>query len=213
MAALADQIHTLIAALIAARRRAGLSQRALGAKLGISQSHLSKIERAAVDPQASNLVEIARSLGLELMLVPKLLVPAVQALEREAIPDPRRAPGTVELDLTRLARHARELMPRFTDLHVLSEIASAADGLSIARLDESTAGEARALIDAAEKILERLRGHPRDRPTIELSTLGRHAAEALAPISHTLQDLRNAWTDRNAASPQRRAYRLDDSDA
>jgi len=81
---LADQIHPIVAALVSARQRAGLSQRALGAKVGISQSHLSKIERAAVDPQVSSLVEIARALGVELMLVPKQLVPAVQALEREA---------------------------------------------------------------------------------------------------------------------------------
>jgi len=210
---LVDQVYPLIAALIAARQRAGLSQRALGAKLGISQSHLSKIERAAVDPQMSSLVEIARVLGLELMLVPKQLIPAVQALEREAVPDQRRAPGKVEHDLTRLARHARELMHRFTDLTVLSEIASAAEELSIARLDESTAAEARSLIDAAETILERLRGHPRDRPTIELSAVGRNAAEALAPIARTIRDLRNAWTHRDTGSPQRQAYRLDNSDA
>jgi len=213
MGILADQIHPIVAALAAARQRAGLSQRALGAKLGISQSHLSKIERAAVDPQVSSLVEIARALGLELMFVPRQLVPAVQALEREAVPDPRRAPNTVDHDLTRLARHARELMHRFTDLRVLSEIASAAEELRIARLDESTAAEARSLIDAAEAILERLRGHPRDRPMIELSTVGWNATEALAPIVRTIRDLRNAWTHRDMGSPQRRAYRLDDSDA
>jgi transcriptional regulator with XRE-family HTH domain len=73
--------------LAAARRRAGLSQRELGGKVGVAQSHISKIERAAIDPQVSSLMELARALGLELMLVPTQLVPAVQALEREASPD------------------------------------------------------------------------------------------------------------------------------
>ena len=83
MTILPEQLQQIATALTAARRRAGLSQRALGAKLGISQSHLSKIERAAVDPQVSSLVEIARALRLELMFVPTQLVPAVQALQRD----------------------------------------------------------------------------------------------------------------------------------
>lgn len=70
--------------LATARREAKLSQRALGKKIGLAQSHVSKIERGTVDPQLSNLLEIARSLGLELMLVPKRLVPAVRALTRPA---------------------------------------------------------------------------------------------------------------------------------
>src|SRR5258708_8300464 len=213
MATLPERLHQIAATLTAARHRAGLSQRALGAKLGIAQSHLSKIERAAVDPQVSSLVEIARALGLELMFVPKQLVPAVQALQREAVPDPRPAPSTVDHHLTRLARHARELMNRFTDLRVLSEIASAADELRIARLDESSAAEARSSIDAAEMILERLRGHPRDRPTIEQSAVARNAAEALAPTVRTMRNLRNAWIHRDRGAPDLRAYRLDDYDA
>lgn len=213
MAILPEQLHQIVTTLTAARHRAGLSQRALGTKLGISQSHLSKIERAAVDPQVSSLVEIARALGLELMFVPQQLVPAVQALRREALPDPRRAPHTVDRDLTRFARHARELMNRFTDFRVLSEIASAADELRVARLDESSAAEARPSIDAAETILERLRAHPRDRPPIEKSAVARHAAEELAPIVRTMRNLRNAWTHRDSGSSQSRAYRLDDSDA
>jgi HTH-type transcriptional regulator / antitoxin HipB len=103
MAALPDQLRQIVATLIATRHRAGLSQRALGAKVGLAQSHISKIERAAVDPQVSNLLEIARALGLELMLIPTQLVPAVQALQREAARDSRRAPSAIDDDLTRPA--------------------------------------------------------------------------------------------------------------
>ena len=83
MTRMPDQLRPIVTALIAARRRAGLSQRVLSDKVGLAQSHISKIERAAVDPQISTLMEIARILGLELMLVPKQLVPAVQTLERD----------------------------------------------------------------------------------------------------------------------------------
>lgn len=74
----------VIAELATARREAQLSQRALGKKIGLAQSHVSKIERGGVDPQLSSLLEMARALGLELMLVPKRLVPAVRALGRPA---------------------------------------------------------------------------------------------------------------------------------
>lgn len=66
----------------AARKKMGLSQEALGRRVGIPQSHISKIEKGEVDLQASSLIEIARGLGLELMLVPRRLVDTVEWLER-----------------------------------------------------------------------------------------------------------------------------------
>ena|ERR1700722_9484074 len=83
MSLLPEQLHQIATMLIAARQGAGLSQRDLGAKVGLAQSHISKIERAAVDPQVSSVMQIGRALGLELMLVPKQLVPAVEALQRK----------------------------------------------------------------------------------------------------------------------------------
>ena len=68
--------------LKAARESKRLSQRALSKKVGLTQSHISKIENSAVDPQLSNLIELSRALGLEVMLVPQKLVPAVQSLVR-----------------------------------------------------------------------------------------------------------------------------------
>lgn len=208
-----EHLQQIASVFIAARQRAGLSQRALGAKVGLAQSHISKIERAAVDPQLSSLVEIARALGLEFMLIPTQLVPAVQALQREVAPDPRRTPSGIDDDLTRLARHARELLNRVPELRALSDLASAADDLRAARLDASTVEKARSSIDAAENILFHLRGHPRDRPTIEQTIVGRKAAEALAPLAHSMRTLRNEWIHRDWSSPQAPAYRLDDSNA
>ena len=68
--------------LKAARECKALSQRALGAKAGIPQSHISKIENGAVDLRLSSMVELARVLDLEVMLVPRRKLPAVRAIIR-----------------------------------------------------------------------------------------------------------------------------------
>lgn len=68
--------------LKAAREKKGLSQRALSEKAGVPQSHISKIENGAVDLRLSSLVELARVLDLELMLVPRKFVSAVQSIVR-----------------------------------------------------------------------------------------------------------------------------------
>jgi transcriptional regulator with XRE-family HTH domain len=203
----------LITALAAARRRVGLNQKALAARVGTDQSYVSKVERGAVDPQTSTLIELARALGLELMLVPRQLVPAVQALQREIAPDPRNAPSKIDQDLLRLSRHARALVRRYPTLPALSEVATAADELRIARVDESSSAHVRPLIDGAEAIISNLRRFPSDRPDIERSRVAADAAHGLIPITRTLKDLRNQWVHREAPSASLPAYRLGDDDA
>jgi transcriptional regulator with XRE-family HTH domain len=205
-----EKLGPIITALTAARHRGGLSQRALADKVGLAQSHISKIERGAVDPQISSLIEIARVLGLELSLVPTQLVPALGALIRETVPNPRELPSSLDAELTRLARRARALMKHFPDLKVLPGIALTADELRMARLDESTYAEAGSSIAAAHAIVDRLRDLSRGQPT---TVAVRHAAEPLDAIRQTLQRIRNAWTHRDTRSSQSPAYRLDNTDA
>ena len=73
-------LEHIVGALKVAREEKGLSQRELSARAGVPQAHISKIENAAVDLKLSSLVELARVLDLELMLVPRRLVPAVQTM-------------------------------------------------------------------------------------------------------------------------------------
>ena len=75
------QLQPIATLLKSARERKGLSQRALGKRVGLPQSHISKIENAAVDLQTTNLMQIARALDLELTLVPRATLPAVQSLQ------------------------------------------------------------------------------------------------------------------------------------
>lgn len=79
MTYLSDQIPK---SLKLARKSKGLSQRDLSARSGVPQSHISKIESGAVDLRVSSLVELARTLGLELVLVPRKDLPAVTAVMR-----------------------------------------------------------------------------------------------------------------------------------
>jgi transcriptional regulator with XRE-family HTH domain len=77
---------TIIEALKAARTRKGLSQRALSQLVGMPQSHISKIEAGQVDLQLSSLTELGRVLELELRLVPRKAVPAVDSVVRSVAP-------------------------------------------------------------------------------------------------------------------------------
>ena len=65
-----------------ARRQKGFSQAALASKVGLPQSHLSKIESGLVNLQISSLIELSRALELELMLIPRILVCTVESLQR-----------------------------------------------------------------------------------------------------------------------------------
>lgn len=65
-----------------ARITKALTQKELGQRVGLPQSHISKIEKGAVNLKLSSLVEIARALDLEIMLVPRGALPAVEGAVR-----------------------------------------------------------------------------------------------------------------------------------
>jgi hypothetical protein len=157
-------------------------------------------------------MELARALDLELMLVPRQLVPAVQALQREVAPDPRTAPSRIDQDLLRLSHDARGLMPRYPAIPALSEVATAADDVRIARIDESLAVMARPLIDSARAIINTLRKFTRDRRDVARSSEIKDATPRLKRITSALEDLRNQWVHRDTASAVLPAYRLGNDD-
>ena len=63
-----------------ARQDHGLTQRELGERLKLPQSHISKIERGKTDLRVSSLIEMARHLDLEVVLVPRRLLPALRTM-------------------------------------------------------------------------------------------------------------------------------------
>ncbi len=74
-------------ALIEAREKRGWSQRDLAGRLGIGQRHISGIESGKIVPRYDTLLEIVRMLDRDLIMVPRALVPLVQALVRDHLED------------------------------------------------------------------------------------------------------------------------------
>lgn len=73
-------LQALGSGLKQARIKKGLAQRALGNIVGLPQSHISKIEQGGVDLQLSSLSQLARALDLEVRLVPRAALPAIDGL-------------------------------------------------------------------------------------------------------------------------------------
>ncbi len=78
-------MNDIISKLKNARKALRISQVELGERIGLPQSHISKIESGKSDIQLSNLVQIARALDFELQLVPKKAIPAVQSIIRSTM--------------------------------------------------------------------------------------------------------------------------------
>lgn len=72
----------IIQQLKTARQARGMKQSELGKKLGLPQSHVSKIEQDTTDPRLSTISDMARILDQELVLVPRQLLPHVTSLLR-----------------------------------------------------------------------------------------------------------------------------------
>jgi DNA-binding XRE family transcriptional regulator len=101
MSSLAEQLR-------GARRRHKLTQRALGMRMGLPQSHISAIEGGKVEPRLSSVLELARLLDLEPMLVPREHVLAVRALPKAR---PTRRSGRSTTTSRRMTGAMRDRSP------------------------------------------------------------------------------------------------------
>jgi transcriptional regulator with XRE-family HTH domain len=70
-----------------ARTAAHLTQEQVADLAGISRPRYRDIEKGTAAARATTLINIARALGLELMLVPQAMVPAIRALSRSVEDD------------------------------------------------------------------------------------------------------------------------------
>jgi transcriptional regulator with XRE-family HTH domain len=76
------QSEELIREVHGQRVKSAMSQRALAAHSGLTQAHISQIETGRLEPGLSSFIQMARALDLELVLVPKKLLPAVEGVLR-----------------------------------------------------------------------------------------------------------------------------------
>jgi DNA-binding XRE family transcriptional regulator len=65
-----------------ARKAAGLTHDMLGQRSGVSRMTVQRTEAGKVDPRLSTLLVLARTLGMDLMLVPKSLRPDLEDFVR-----------------------------------------------------------------------------------------------------------------------------------
>ena len=197
-------LEHIVGALKAAREEKGLSQRELSARAGVPQAHISKIENAAVDLKLSSLVELARVLGLELMLVPRSLVPAVQTMtcSADGAVTPSGETRRTANDLKRLrillahgTAPSTELVPETREDWV--RLQRTVSELGHLRFGPGEREQLRRVVD----LVQRAQKHPA-------------RAGALRAASNEMRTLRNRLVRDNAeaATGPKPAYTLDDED-
>ncbi len=207
-------IEQIASALKAAREDQQLTQRELSRKVRLPQSQISRIESGAVDLRLSSLVALSRALDLELTLVPRTLVPAVQSLVRSSKTTDREAAQRARTEgkvLKRLRTTAKELGRIQPDLQSLRSLQKTADQLKRFRLSSGTLEQLRKAANALQnlqKSLEDLRRY----------SLDSNALKQIRAIDENLKHLRNTVVHK-ALSPSEEIrtatpkYRLDEDEA
>jgi len=73
-------ITDIINSISEARKAKNLTQTELGKRLGLPQSYISKLESGRLDIRISTMIEIARYLNLEIMMVPTAMAPTMHSV-------------------------------------------------------------------------------------------------------------------------------------
>ena len=72
----------LIEELEAARKAADMSQEQLATRSGLSRMTVQRTEAGQIDPRLSSIAAIAKTLGMDVMLVPTALRPELESFVR-----------------------------------------------------------------------------------------------------------------------------------
>lgn len=201
----------IIRTLKNAREAKGLSQRALSARTGLPQSHISKIESGGTDIRLSSLIELARVLDLELKLVPRKAVPAVETVVRSTVPPPPQADTAKAVrEFERTLEAAKAARALFPDQAVLKQVQDSLQSLK--NLQSADSGfsnliaEARKTYEPLQKQFAQIREAAETAKAIPPETL-----RSLTQAADSLRQLRNQIAHGvPAAALPRPAYRLDE---
>lgn len=203
-------IEEIAASIKAARTAKGLTQRQLGERVGLPQSHISKIESGSVDLQLSSLVEIGRALGLELKLVPRKTLPAIESVvrsQRERSETSRTLATIAETN--RFAERIRESYPSVTEVNAFQ---SALQNIQAIRLNPETV---KAIQDALQPVAH-LKKHLQDLGwALDQQDGTKKLAQQIEASARALQHVRNlqVHTIDRESTPRSPAYRLEEDDA
>ncbi len=177
-----------------ARADQGLSQRALAQRSGLTQGHISQIENGSTEPGLSSLIDLARALDLEVMLIPRKRVPAVSSLIEARTPVGLHTDPAVRRELAKGEAIVEAITRQTGPTAPLDRIREALMFFRVAAIGPRD-------LDTVIDVFDALK-HRQDGP--EVTRRVREAAE-------TLWDLRNRLAH-GRTSPVRAAYALDDED-
>lgn len=197
-------IQGIAASVREARIAKALTQKELGQRVGLPQSHISKIEKGRVDLKLSSLVEIARALDLEITLVPRKALPAVEGAVRAhgATVETSRA---VSL-LNEQAQIAERIKANFPDLSQVEGFQNAIRSIPRLQFD---AAQLKALDEA-------LQPAKRLKTIIEAQGGAAALAKRIEEATSALRHFRNIQVHHAPlieAARQLPAYRLEEDDA
>lgn len=180
----------------AAREAKHMTQRELSARSGLTQSHISQIERGTMEPGLASLVEVARALDLEIVLAPKKLMPAIGNILDSASARSDTLTSEQRALVGRVDRWLAEGKDRFA---IRSDADSLKDSLALLRHLPLSVDELERFRDLA-MVLHRWQSEP-------------PSAKQMSEFARTIRSLRNAAVhrDRDDAMP-RSAYALDEED-
>jgi transcriptional regulator with XRE-family HTH domain len=202
----------LVEELREARHRQGLSQTELGRRVGLPQSHISKIEKGGSDLKLSSLIEIARALSLEVKLIPRSALPIVENIARvttdENLDATKRA-----LDRIQRAHQIAERLAGAPSLypHVI-ELQGKLEDLRPFRFSPPSLATLLKALEPLEFVRKRT-----SQLGLSADQLGSLASSYVSPIQHTtksLRELRNQLAHPLPISESRQlpAHRLDDDE-
>ena len=184
-------------ALRKAREQKGLSQRALSARAGVPQSHISKIENNAVDLRLSSLTAIAHALDLELALVPRKAVPAVKSVTRSVAAPPVFDPA--------IAKEFRKIGEALSAFKVEPPKLEGLDGL---QRSFRALSQFQNLVKATEPLRD-IRKTLEDIEALGSNDAVKRAIEQMSALRNALAHAQSAGDHAPATRP---AYRLDGGD-
>lgn len=197
-------IEEIAASVREARLAKALTQKELGQRVGLPQSHISKIEKGSVDLKLSSLVEIARALDLEITLVPRKALPAVEGAVRAhgATVETSRA---VSL-LNEQAQIAERIKANFPDLSQVEGFQNAIRSIPRLQFD---AAQLKALDEA-------LQPAKRLKTIVEAQGGAAELAKRIEEATSAIRHFRNIQVHHAPlieAARQLPAYRLEEDDA
>lgn len=182
--------------LRAAREGQKVSQRELSARSGLTQSHISQIERGTMEPGLGSLVDVARALDLEIVLAPKKLMPAI----RNILDSSSTSNDILTSDQRKLVARLERWLVQFGDgAGTRADTDIFKDSLALLRHLPLTPDE----LDMLKRAADRL----------ETSRADKISRQEMGAIAREIRQLRNAAVhrDRDDAVP-RSAYALDEDD-